>query len=98
MIQEFYRTFSRKYILSKISQAMEKLSQSIAETQASHPSSKAAGSWEENIEALVERVRSKIHELSYDKAHLTAILSNMTEGVVAVDTAGKIIEVNPSLS
>jgi len=50
------------------------------------------------LNLLAERVQSKIQELSHDKAQLAAILSNMTEAVVAVDSAGRILIVNNALS
>ncbi len=52
----------------------------------------------DTLNLLAERVQSKIQELSRDKAQLSAILSNMTEAVVAMDATGRIIAVNSALS
>ncbi len=43
-------------------------------------------------------MQGKVQELLNDKEHLTSILSNMAEAVVAVDSEGRIVVANPSLS
>lgn len=50
------------------------------------------------LNLLAEKVQSAIHALSQEKAHLSAILSNMTEAVVAVDETGHVLAVNPALT
>jgi two-component system phosphate regulon sensor histidine kinase PhoR len=49
------------------------------------------------LNLLAERVRDAIGSLSREKAQLSGILANMVEGVVAVDGAGRILEMNPAL-
>jgi len=49
------------------------------------------------LDLLAERVRDAIGSLSREKAQLSGILSNMVEGVVAVDGGGRILEMNPAL-
>lgn len=51
----------------------------------------------EILNTLGERVRGTIKVLAQEKAQLSAILSHMVEGVVAVDAQGRILAVNPAL-
>jgi two-component system phosphate regulon sensor histidine kinase PhoR len=51
----------------------------------------------EILNALAERVQGTIKVLAQEKAQLSAILSHMVEGVVAVDAQGRILAVNPAL-
>lgn len=46
---------------------------------------------------LAEKIQTTVEALSRDKTQLAAILSNMVEGVVAVDRSGRILAINPSL-
>ncbi|MEK7232381.1 MAG: ATP-binding protein [Elusimicrobiota bacterium] len=50
------------------------------------------------LNLLAQKVQSAIHALSQEKAHLSAILSNMTEAVIAVDETGHVLAVNPALT
>ncbi len=52
----------------------------------------------DTLNLLARQVHLKVQELSRDKSQLSAILSNMTEAVVALDAAGRIIAVNPALT
>ena len=47
---------------------------------------------------LAERVADAVVALSRDKAQLEAVLNQMTEAVLAVDSAGAVLVVNPSLT
>lgn len=50
------------------------------------------------VNRLAERVAETVAELSRDKTQLEAVLNQMTEAVVAVDSAGAVLVVNPALS
>ena len=52
----------------------------------------------ETLNLLARQVQLKVQELLRDKSQLSAILSNMTEAVVALDASGRIIAVNPALT
>lgn len=56
------------------------------------------GRLSETLNHLASQVQAKINELSRDKSRLAAILGNMSEGVVATDAAGRILEINTALS
>lgn len=47
---------------------------------------------------LAERVGAAVHALARDKSQLEAVLDQMSEAVLAVDSAGAVLVVNPSLS
>lgn len=51
----------------------------------------------EAINFLAEKIQQTVEALSHDKTQLLTVLSNMVEGVVAVDAQGKIAVVNASL-
>jgi len=51
---------------------------------------------EDSIEELQNRISSKTAELSSSQAKLRAMLSSMVECVIAIDTNGNIIAINPA--
>ena len=46
---------------------------------------------------MTDELRSKIEELSEDRAQLLAMLTSMVEGVLVLDHKGRILQVNPAL-
>jgi len=46
---------------------------------------------------MTSELRSKIEELSEDRAQLLAMLTSMVEGVMVLDYKGRILQVNPAL-
>ncbi|MDH4186840.1 MAG: cell wall metabolism sensor histidine kinase WalK [Nitrospira sp.] len=46
---------------------------------------------------MTDQLRTKIHELSEDRAQLLAMLTSMVEGVLVLDSRGRILQVNPAL-
>jgi two-component system, OmpR family, phosphate regulon sensor histidine kinase PhoR len=46
---------------------------------------------------MTDELRSKIEELSEDRAQLLAMLTSMVEGVMVLDYKGRILQVNPAL-
>lgn len=50
-----------------------------------------------SVNLLADRVQSMVTELTRQKSRLSIILDNMVEAVVAVDTASRILSVNPAL-
>jgi len=52
----------------------------------------------ETLNLLASQVQLKVQELLRDKSQLSAVLSNMTEGVVALDAAGRVMVVNSALT
>jgi two-component system phosphate regulon sensor histidine kinase PhoR len=46
---------------------------------------------------MTDELRSKIEELSEDRAQLLAMLTSMVEGVMVLDCKGRILQVNPAL-
>ena len=45
---------------------------------------------------MTEELRSKIEQLSEDRAQLLAMLTSMVEGVMVLDSKGRILQVNPA--
>ena len=45
---------------------------------------------------MTEELRSKIEELSEDRSQLLAMLTSMVEGVMVLDSKGRILQVNPA--
>ena len=56
------------------------------------------GALAETMNELAQRVRATIDALSRETAQLSAILANMVEGVVAIDSVGRVVAVNPTLA
>ena len=49
------------------------------------------------LNGLAERIQRTVEELSRDRAQLSTILSNIVEAVVAINSEGRILAVNPAL-
>ncbi|HEY7129252.1 MAG TPA: ATP-binding protein [Nitrospira sp.] len=45
---------------------------------------------------MTEELRSKVEELSEDRSQLLAMLTSMVEGVMVLDSKGRILQVNPA--
>jgi two-component system phosphate regulon sensor histidine kinase PhoR len=50
----------------------------------------------DTLNRMTEELRSKIEELSEDRAQLLAMLTSMVEGVMVLDSRGRILQVNPA--
>jgi len=51
----------------------------------------------DTLNHMTSELRSKIEELSEDRAQLLAMLTSMVEGVMVLDYKGRILQVNPAL-
>jgi two-component system, OmpR family, phosphate regulon sensor histidine kinase PhoR len=51
----------------------------------------------DTLNRMTDELRSKIEELSEDRAQLLAMLTSMVEGVMVLDYKGRILQVNPAL-
>ncbi|HET9574815.1 MAG TPA: ATP-binding protein, partial [Nitrospira sp.] len=51
----------------------------------------------DTLNHMTNELRSKIEELSEDRAQLLAMLTSMVEGVMVLDYKGRILQVNPAL-
>lgn len=51
----------------------------------------------DTLNHMTDELRSKIEELSEDRAQLLAMLTSMVEGVMVLDYKGRILQVNPAL-
>lgn len=51
----------------------------------------------ETLNHMTDQLRTKIDELSEDRAQLLAMLTSMVEGVMVLDCRGRILQVNPAL-
>ena len=60
-------------------------------------SSDEVGLLGDTINHMTDELRSKIEELSEDRAQLLAMLTSMVEGVMVLDYKGRILQVNPAL-
>jgi len=50
----------------------------------------------DTLNRMTEQLRTKIEELSEDRAQLLAMLTSMVEGVMVLDPKGRILQVNPA--
>jgi two-component system phosphate regulon sensor histidine kinase PhoR len=50
----------------------------------------------QTLNHMTKELRSKIEELSEDRAQLLAMLTSMVEGVMVLDSKGRILQVNPA--
>lgn len=90
------RSLSRPVM--NISETAERLSLGQYDARIRETSNDEHGRLAETMNMLAERIQQKVQELSRDKSHLSAVLNNMTDGVVAVDRAGRVLSINPALS
>jgi two-component system phosphate regulon sensor histidine kinase PhoR len=51
----------------------------------------------DTLNHMTDRLKSKIDELSEDRAQLLAMLTSMVEGVMVLDCRGRVLQVNPAL-
>jgi len=51
----------------------------------------------DTLNQMTDQLRSKIDELSEDRAQLLAMLTSMVEGVMVLDCRGRVLQVNPAL-
>lgn len=61
------------------------------------PSRDEVGLLAATLNHMTDELRSKIEELSEDRAQLLAMLTSMVEGVMVLDYKGRILQVNPAL-
>jgi two-component system phosphate regulon sensor histidine kinase PhoR len=81
-----------------ISETAERLSRGEYDARIRNPATDEHGRLADTMNMLAERIQQKIQELSRDKSHMSAVLNNMTDGVVAVDRSGRVLSINPALS
>jgi len=60
-----------------------------------HKSRFEVGILEEAVEEMSRRLADNFNKLSAERGQMAAIISNMAEGVIAINSAGRIIAVNP---
>jgi len=51
----------------------------------------------DTLNHMTDQLRTKIDELSEDRAQLLAMLTSMVEGVMVLDQRGRVLQVNPAL-
>ena len=51
----------------------------------------------DTLNHMTDQLRTKIDELSEDRAQLLAMLTSMVEGVMVLDCRGRVLQVNPAL-
>lgn len=51
----------------------------------------------DTLNQMTDQLRTKIEELSEDRAQLLAMLTSMVEGVMVLDCRGRVLQVNPAL-
>lgn len=51
----------------------------------------------DTLNHMTDQLRTKINELSEDRAQLLAMLTSMVEGVMVLDCRGRILQINPAL-
>ncbi|MCY0869618.1 MAG: ATP-binding protein [Firmicutes bacterium] len=68
-------------------------------TQRAHVySTDEIGELAETFNALVERLREAMADTEHEKSRLAAVMEHMTDGVIATDSAGRVVLFNPAAS
>ncbi len=83
--------------LSDIADAARRLSAGDATIRIKTHSHDEVGLLGETLNHMTDQLRTKINELSEDRAQLLAMLTSMVEGVMVLDCRGRILQVNPAL-
>ncbi|MCC6139438.1 MAG: HAMP domain-containing protein [Nitrospira sp.] len=83
--------------LSDIADAARRLSAGDATIRIHTHSHDEVGLLGETLNHMTDQLRTKIDELSEDRAQLLAMLTSMVEGVMVLDCRGRILQVNPAL-
>lgn len=83
--------------LSDIAGAARRLSAGDATIRIQTRSHDEVGLLGEALNHMTDQLRTKINELSEDRAQLLAMLTSMVEGVMVLDCRGRILQVNPAL-
>lgn len=83
--------------LSDIACAARRLSAGDATIRIHTHSQDEVGLLGETLNHMTDQLRTKIDELSEDRAQLLAMLTSMVEGVMVLDCRGRILQVNPAL-
>ena len=83
--------------LSDIADAARRLSAGDATIHIRTHSHDEVGLLGETLNHMTDQLRTKINELSEDRAQLLAMLTSMVEGVMVLDCRGRILQVNPAL-
>lgn len=84
--------------VQELSIVAERLGQGQFEARVRRPGQDELGQLGHAFNSLAEKVESQIEIISEEKSQLSAVLSNMTDGVVVVDAEGRVVMVNPALS
>jgi two-component system, OmpR family, phosphate regulon sensor histidine kinase PhoR len=83
--------------LSDIASAARRLSAGDATIRIQTHSHDEVGLLGETLNQMTDQLRTKINELSEDRAQLLAMLTSMVEGVMVLDCRGRILQINPAL-
>ncbi len=83
--------------LSDIADAARRLSAGDATIRIHTHSHDEVGLLGETLNHMTDQLRTKIDELSEDRAQLLAMLTSMVEGVMVLDCRGRILQINPAL-
>lgn len=84
--------------VQEMSVVAEQLGQGQFQTRVPRPGKDELGQLGHTLNSLAEKVENQIKIISEEKSQLSAVLSNMTDGVVVVDSEGRVVLVNPALS
>ncbi|HEY6261396.1 MAG TPA: histidine kinase dimerization/phospho-acceptor domain-containing protein, partial [Nitrospiraceae bacterium] len=83
--------------LSNIAMAAQQLAKGDHAVRLRTGSRDEVGLLADTLNHMTDQLKSKIDELSEDRAQLLAMLTSMVEGVMVLDCRGRVLQVNPAL-
>jgi two-component system, OmpR family, phosphate regulon sensor histidine kinase PhoR len=83
--------------LSNIAIAAQRLAKGDQGVRIQTGSRDEVGLLADTLNHMTDQLKSKIDELSEDRAQLLAMLTSMVEGVMVLDCRGRVLQVNPAL-
>jgi len=92
-----YLYFSSIIGISRLTKIIQKISDGDYLQFIIRKSKNRIGRLEEAVESMSVKLAEKIKNLTTERAQISAVLSSMAEGVIAVNSSGKLILVNPAV-
>src|SRR5688572_5154089 len=84
--------------LSSVNKVLKRLLAGDYSARVGYSDAHSFGALGAKVNQLAERFASTFQDLAKDRARLLTILTNMVEAVVAVDTQGRVLVINPAFA
>jgi len=83
--------------LSEIATAARQLAKGDHDVRIRTGSQDEVGLLADELSHMTDQLKAKLDELSEDRAQLLAMLTSMVEGVMVLDSRGRVLQINPAL-